>query len=392
MKVNYRIALIGGGKRGISLARHFAKDPNRAKLVAVAEPRQDRQAECTQELGLPAASIYQDHSELLARCTDLDAVIVATDPPTHREVAGASMDRQLAVFLEKPMADTIENAKAIADKAVQTQATVQVGFNMRYAPFYEKLYEIVAGGELGTVLSVNWTEAPSMRMWIDDYCRSPSYNRRAAIGSWILEKSCHDIDQFNWLIGTRCVRVSSFGSRSYFVPRSDLPMHCTEGCPVTDCLYRSHKQEARVRLQPEESDICVYNCDSDLLDRQTTILEYENGTVVNFNLLPVDGGRYMHIAGTEATLYGSDAQEQITVHSMRTGDEITYHPRAPRDGHGGADVRMPTAFFDYLDDRSQMPKTTPKEGLEAVIMCCAADIAAQEHRVVELDSLRAGAG
>jgi len=266
---------------------------------------------------------------------------------------------------------------------------VQIGFNMRYAPFFAKLHEIVTGGALGKVLSANWTEAPSLRMWIDDYCRNPSYNRRAVIGSWLLEKSCHDIDQFNWLVGVPCVKVSSFGSRRFFVGRDDAPEHCTQGCPVSsECLYYSDSQEARGRLCAEESDICVYNCGSDLVDRQTVIFEYEDGTVVNFNLLPVDGGRFMHIAGTEATLYGEDATNEIVVRSMRTGEETTYHFGPAHGGHGGGDVRMPRAFFDYLDDPSRTPKTTVKEGLEAVIMCCAADIAMRENRVVELDSLR----
>ena len=389
MSIRHRIALIGGGKRGIGLARYFAADTGRATLVAVAEPRQDRREESMKELDLPPEAVYRDHRELLDRCSDLDAVIVATDPPTHRDVACACMQRQLAIFLEKPMADTIENARAIASLAQRSDSLVQIGFNLRYAPFYEKLHELVSGGALGKVLSINWTEAPSVRMWIDDYCRCPSYNRRAAIGSWILEKSCHDIDVFNWLLGATCVRVSSFGNRSYFVPRDDVPQHCTEGCPVSgDCLYYSERQEVRGRLQPGESDICVYNCGSDLFDRQSTIFEYDDGTVVSFNLLPVDGGRFMHIAGTEATLYGRDAVNEIVVSSIRTGRETTYRPEAPQEGHGGADVRMPAAFFDYLDDPRQSPRTTVEEGLEAVIMCCAADLSASELRVIELDSLR----
>jgi len=357
--------------------------------VGLAEPRKDRQEEAQKNLELPDGLIFHDHRELLDKCRDIDAAIVATDPTTHRQVACDCMERGLAIFLEKPMADTIENAREIADVAARTESLVQVGFNMRYAPFYEKLHEIVRSGTLGKVLSINWTEAPSVRMWVEDYCRSPSYNRRAVIGSWLLEKSCHDIDQFNWLLGNSCVRVSSFGSRRYFVHRDDVPEHCTEGCPISsECLYYAEKQEARARLRPEESDICVYRCGSDLVDRQATIFEYADGTVVNFNLLPVDGGRFMHISGTEATLYGRDAANEIEIHSMRTGEKTVHRIDTASDGHGGADMRMPDAFFNYLDDPSQTPETTAKEGFEAVLMCVAADISMRELRVVELDSLR----
>ncbi len=385
----HRIVVIGCGSRGMGMARNLTRDPSRAEIVAAAEVRDDRRPRAQQELGLPAERMFSGHEELLDKCNDIDAALIATQPFSHSEIARACMEKGLALFLEKPMADTIEGAKTIADTASRLGTQVHVGFNLRYAPFYEKLHELVTSGALGKIMTINWTEAPSCRMYMNGYCRNPSYNRKSVIGSWLLEKSCHDIDQFNWLVGERCVRVSSFGGRRFFVPRDDVPEHCTDGCPISDeCMYFSHKQEARGGLHPEESDLCVYRCGSDLVDRQTTLFEYPDGTVVTFNLIPVDGGRFMHIAGSEATLSGRDATGEISVRSMRTGIETIYRPQAPRSGHGGADQRTTNAFLDYLDDPAKLPMTTVPEGLEAVIMCCGADLALEEHRVVELDTLR----
>ncbi len=226
-KTIVRLALIGGGHRGIYMANCMTRDAARAELVAVAEPREDRRENCRGALCVPAERYCHDHRELLERLDELkfDAVIIATDVATHHGIACACMEAGLSIFLEKPMTRTLDEAADLVTVAQRTGAAVQVGFNMRYSPFFRKLHEIVTSGVLGTILSLKWTEALSLRHWSECYCRNSSYNNSATIGSWLLEKSCHDMDQFNWLLGKRCERVASFCSRSFFVPSTvpDVP-------------------------------------------------------------------------------------------------------------------------------------------------------------------------
>ena len=390
-KNRHRIAVLGGGQRGIHLARLILEESSRATLAAIADPSDSQMADCRRELDLLAKQCYRDHEEVLDACPDLDAVVVATSVRTHCEVARDCMERGLGVFLEKPIAQTIEEARQIVHVAERVGSPVQVGFNLRYAPFFEKLHEIVTSGSLGKILSINWTEGIPLEMWGDDYCRSASYNTRAATGSLLLEKSCHDIDQINWLVGAPCERVASFGSRRFFVPRPDVPERCSSNCPEHEnCPFYAPGQESRGRLTPEESDVCVYHCGSDLVDRLTTIFEFEDGTVANLNVVPVwkPPGRFLHICGTGASLTGTLAENRIRVRDLHSNVETVCHPAKTQKGHGGGDPKTICAFLDYLDDPSVPPRSTISDGFESMLMACAADTARREQRVVELAALR----
>ncbi len=143
-------------------------------------------------------------------------------------------------------------------------------------------------------------------------------------------------------------------------------------------------------LTPEELDVCVYHCGSDLPDRQVALFEYEGGVTVTFNLMPLvyEDNRWMTIYGTKATLRGSAEDRRISVQDVTTGVETIYHTPFEADEHGGADVPTAMAFMDFLTDPTSVPKSGIREGFEAALMACSADLAAKEHRVIELDPLR----
>ncbi len=391
----HQIGLIGTGGRGWGLAHILAQHSDRANVSAVVEPIESRRAAFRDEFSILANRCFETHEQLLSECSDLDGVVIATPVSSHVPIACDCLEAGVAVFLEKPMALDIAGARRIVATAEQTGVRLQVGFNLRYSPFFMKLKEIVAQGQLGRLLSVEWKEALSPSHWAE-YCRHRTYNRRAALGSWLLEKCCHDMDIINWIVDSPCVRAASFGSRSHFNPRPDVPEHCSDDCPIADeCifsvdrLYGDQPPDAsgQRRQMPHG---CVYHCGSDLVDHQTALLEFANGVTVDFSLLPLTHrqARFMHICGTDATLRGTTANDELRVFPYLTGEEIVADPGATQGGHGGADPTIMPAFLDWLDDPSCRPKTTGPEGLEAMVVACGIDLAMRERRVVELDELR----
>jgi len=387
----HRLALLGGGLRGIRLARQATGEPTRATLVAVAEPVSTRLKQCKDIFGLPEDRCFRDHKELLAEVRDLDAAIVATTVSTHCEVACDCMEQGVAIFLEKPIAGTIGEAQRIVETAERTRVPVFMGFNCRYSPFFRKVRDVAVSGALGRILAINWTEGIPASMWAEDYCRGGNYNRSAVIGSLLLEKCCHDIDLINWVVGVPCARVAAFGSRRFYVPRGEVPERCSTDCPEHEtCPFYVPEKKAYGRVTAEESNVCVFHTGSDLVDRFRSIYEYEDGTVVNLNVEPVwaPPGRFLYICGTRASLAASSAENRISVRDLLTDDEKVYHPRAPAGGHGGADELCVQHFLDWLDTPTLTPRATVRDGLETVLMACAAETARKEHRVVELAPLR----
>lgn len=394
----HRIALIGGGHRGVLLAKLMTADQRRATLVAIAEPREDRREDCLKTFGLPRDALFHSHNELLAHREELqiDSAVIATNVVTHAEIACACLEVEIPMFLEKPMAMSIEQARQIVELAERTRVPIQVGFNMRYAPFFIKAHQLVASGEIGQVLSIEWAEVIGPRHWADGYRRNPSYGVRASVGDWLLEKSCHDMDQLAWLIGSPCERVASFGGRTYFVPRDDVPKKCSHLCHIySKCVWKADPAGKGMAswLLPEEREICVFHTNSDIVDHQNTILEFKGGALASFNLNPlgVPERRYFAIYGVDGTIRGDTCTNMITLRKALSDTEVVYHVGEEEEGHGGADQRIANAFIDLLDRPEQSgPKTGVLEGFEAVLMACAIDISREKNRVVELDEYRKG--
>ena len=331
----HRIALIGGGHRGIHLVKLMTNDPRRATLVAIAEPREDRREDCRKAFNLPSSVYFHDHETLLAHRNQLNlyAVVVATNVATHAEIACACLEAGIPMFLEKPMVMTIEEGRKIVELAERTGVPVQVGFNLRYAPFFVKVHELVTSGEIGDILSVEWAEVIGPRHWADGYCRNPTYGVRASVGTWLLEKSCHDMDMLSWIIGAPCERVASLGGRTYFLPRGDTPKKCSEECSrYPNCIWKAEPSGKGMAswLRPEEREVCVFHTRSDIVDHQNAILEFEGGTIASFNLNPlgIPERRYFTIYGVDGTIYGDTSTNRIHLRRAGSDVEAIYEPGA----------------------------------------------------------------
>lgn len=92
---------------------------------------------------------YSDYREMLEKC-GCDAVMIATPTKFHHEMALASIDAGKHLFIEKPIARTLEEAKEIAKAAEKKGVKVMVGMNMRYRPDIMLLKSIINSGDLGS--------------------------------------------------------------------------------------------------------------------------------------------------------------------------------------------------------------------------------------------------
>ncbi len=373
----HNLAVIGGGGRGKNMAKHALREPGRARITAVAEPKDEARALFQREFSLEKKACFKNYNELLESGIKLDGVFVTTMPDSHSEIACAFLKAGIPIFLEKPMAANIEDAAKIVDVARKTETPVQVGFNCRYAPFLEKIKELVSSGQLGQILSLEWKEILSPYHW-STYCWHPSYNKRSVIGSWLLEKCCHDLDLINWISEGKCIRVASFGSRSYFNPET-----------LHKSLHSADELSEQLGIEPSHA-LGIWQSRSDLVDHQSSILEYDNGITACFSLVPLgkENTRTVYICGSKATLIGDWIENKIRLFPY-SGEEIVCDPDTSlKDEHGGGDSRIVSAFLDYLDDLSNKPKTGVEEGWEAMVVGCGIDLSLREHRAVELESLR----
>jgi len=176
-------AVIGSGFMGGVLARVGSELPY-ARCLAAADVDIDRARRLTTLYGGEA---YQDFQEMLDRHRP-DAVIVATPEPYHLQPVKAAAQAGCHIFLEKPMATTLEDADVIVQSCASAGVKLMIGYILRFEVSYAMIKSAIAEGSIGRFLS-----AYARRM--------PNINEARRLGGRVSPISyiaVHDIDQFLW--------------------------------------------------------------------------------------------------------------------------------------------------------------------------------------------------
>lgn len=156
----------------------------------------DPSAEARERVAAFAQRCFADYEEMFASA-DLDGVVIATPPRTHRAIALQALSAGLGVLCEKPLAVTLEDCQAIASAARSAEPHFQVGFCHRFQPQVRALARLVSSNELGEIILINVSFVHGLaqlgREWITD--------RASAGGGVLFDSGSHAIDLFRHLAG-----------------------------------------------------------------------------------------------------------------------------------------------------------------------------------------------
>jgi len=192
-----RFCLIGAGRAGAIHARNVARHINGAELASVCDPNPAALQTMKQELGI--TRLYSDYHEALAD-DEADAVIIVTPTFLHRDIAVAAAERGKHLFLEKPMAVTLQECDAINSAVTRANVKLQLGFMRRFDDGFMRAKEMLQSGEMGRVMIIKSTGrgpgGPGPWMW--DLTKSNGI---------IAEVNSHDIDSVLWLTEDRIARL-----------------------------------------------------------------------------------------------------------------------------------------------------------------------------------------
>ncbi|WP_322975495.1 Gfo/Idh/MocA family oxidoreductase [Streptomyces sp. NBC_00162] len=128
------LAVVGAGDRGTGHARWALAHPERATVVAVAEPRTVRRDRFAAAHGLDAGAAVDDWRVLAARGRVADAVLICTLDREHLEPVLAFAALGYHIMLEKPMALTEEECRRIVAAVEEAGVILSVGHVLRYTP------------------------------------------------------------------------------------------------------------------------------------------------------------------------------------------------------------------------------------------------------------------
>ncbi len=192
-----KLCVIGAGRAGAIHARNLAERIASAELVALCDRDQAGLLRLGEELGVSAR--IADYREAVAR-PDVDAVVIATPTFLHCEIAMAAAAQGKHVFLEKPMASTVDECIDILAAVRRAGVVLQIGFMRRFDDSFRQAKEIIASGDLGRVMKVKSTgRGPGLPSpWMYDLLKSNGI---------IAEVNSHDLDSLRWFTESEPVRV-----------------------------------------------------------------------------------------------------------------------------------------------------------------------------------------
>ena len=146
------VALVGVGKRG---TYHLGAIPRMGQnLVAVCDANQRQAAEASGRM--PSVSVYRDFRKMLdEKDRQIDAVVVATPDHTHAAIAAAAMRRGKHVYVEKPIAHDLAEARALRQIARQQQVASQMGNQGMATDSFRRTLELVQQGAVGEIREVH---------------------------------------------------------------------------------------------------------------------------------------------------------------------------------------------------------------------------------------------
>ncbi|MCX7963709.1 MAG: gfo/Idh/MocA family oxidoreductase [Candidatus Hydrogenedentota bacterium] len=362
--------LVGAGQRGRDAFGAFAlRFPHLLKFVAVADPDEGRRQLFAQQHNIPPERCFSSWQELLERPQFAPICANATMDREHLPSALAAMEAGYHLLLEKPMAHTAEGCMEIVETARRLRRIVQICHPLRYSPFYAKVKELLAAGEIGTLTALTMVENVGYWHFAHSYVRG-NWARVDRSGPVILTKTCHDMDIAAWLVDAPARRVISIGELRYFRKEfapEGAPERCTDGCPAEDsCPFYApaaylgantdwpvsaispvdRSYEARKRaLETGPYGRCVFRADNDALDHQMVLVEFANGVLFNFTVSGCTSEcfRTIRALGTKGELDGHAEKREIRVDRFAQGvwpalPRHFYHTQAMYDAHGGGDT------------------------------------------------------
>lgn len=142
-----RVGVIGYGYWGPNLVRNFQEsDVSNVTMVSDLDDARLKLVESR----YPAVKTTIEHRDLLSS-DSVDAVIIATPVHTHFDLAMSALKAGKHVFVEKPLAETSEQATTLIAEAKQRGLVLMVDHTFIYTGAVRKLREMVVGGELGNI-------------------------------------------------------------------------------------------------------------------------------------------------------------------------------------------------------------------------------------------------
>jgi predicted dehydrogenase len=303
------------------------------------------------------------YPDLESACHDpaVDALMICTPNYTHFEVLKIAATSGKAIFLEKPMATTLQDAAAIVEICEGYSAFIQIGLQYRFkAQYLEAFYETLERRSLGDIKTISISE--HRPPFLDKVGQWNKFSRFS--GGTLVEKCCHYFDLINLLAQARPARVYASGGQA--------------------TNFLDFEKDGEV---------------SDIEDHAFVVIDYDCGIRASFtlNMFCPDFNEELIIVGREGKLIANENfnfQHQLPTSislEILKGEEgvskksdLGYTRQIEQSGHHGSTYYEHIAFIDQLEGKTS-DSATALQGLWSVVVASAAQQSMAEGQAINID-------
>jgi len=191
--MSLKIGIVGYGYWGPNLVRNFSRTDS-CIVLAVCDRSEERLAQANRLY--PGIKTYLDYIEFLG--CGLDAVAVATPVASHYSLAMQALEANKHVLIEKPMAETSQQAEMLIVAAEKRNLTLMVDHTFIYTGAVRKIHDLYQNGELG---DIQYFDSTRMNLGL--------YQHDVDV---IWDLAVHDLSILDFIIGEAPTSVSAVGT------------------------------------------------------------------------------------------------------------------------------------------------------------------------------------
>ena len=303
------------------------------------------------------------YNDLKSACKDpdVDALFICTPNHTHLNVLKVAMESNKPIFLEKPMATTIEDASEILRLADGYPSFIQIGLQYRYkAQYVETIHEVLERKTIGDLKTISMSEyRPPFLDKVKQWNKFSRYS-----GGTLIEKCCHYFDLINLFAQSQPKSIYASGGKAF---------------NFIDFSYNGKN--------------------SDIDDHAFVVIEYQNGIKANFtlNMFCPDFSEELILCAEKGRIISSEkyspknngySNARIQIELGEDGSSrdsmVSYPSEIEKSGHHGA------TFFEHIElikklNGEPSNSATVIEGLWSVVIAGAAQKSIETGSQIDVD-------
>lgn len=432
-----KAVILGFGDRSNCYAQYSFDEPQELEIIGVIDINKFKLETAKEKFNLSEDKLFSNIDDFLSKKIPCDVIINGTMDQMHYETSIKLLKAKYNVLLEKPITGSPKELLEIERLAKENNCKVVVCHVLRYTPYFKKIKEILDTNELGKIINLELNEHVWHGHFVNAYVRGKWRKEKECGSGFLLAKCCHDTDLMCWLNNnTKPVEVASFGARAFFCPEN-APEGATDfcyNCPKqSECIFDAMKfeleldcipqytwtrinkpldkisKEEKIKyLKSDDFGKCVFKNDMDIVDRQSVMVNFQNGSTATLNMIggATKAGRHLHIVCEYGEIEGYIEEAKLilrkfnknAVNKKYTEDKYMYtdtvidvnkniHRKSTAtSGHNGGDYGIMHDLIRVLNSEPVSSSTTLiNDSINGHLICYAAEESRLKHTIINLN-------